>query len=334
MEKVLSLARSLNSAGSAASMVVKTLPAGNSSVFLGRDGEGSLHLLVELGKAKAPTWLSEISARAISARTRDLRLEKTKESYIDVEFDGDETSKFAPPFLSFVEDFTNRMRAESRGALPTLRSTFDEWKRAWAEDPERVSEQWVRGLSGELLFLEQTVKSHGPGCAFAWRGSKAPQDFCRNKLAFEVKSSRGVPHRPTISSLEQLDDTGLDALYLVCVLMEPSEVGDSLDQLVRRVRRDLSGHAAATKHFEEVLEACGYSTSDERLYARMQFSVVAIDVFPCTSQFPRLTRGSFKRRLDGRIEAVTYRLTLDRPAPLTLTAGRVAKHVAMLAKSS
>lgn len=170
----------------------------------------------------------------------------------------------------------------------------------------------------ELVFLEAAISYAGTRCARGWRGPKAPQDFSQGKVAFEVKSSATVPHRPVISSIDQLDDGPFAALYLVCVLLERRESGESFVQIVGRIRKKLTADITSLMHFDQMLEAFGYSKESAAAYSTLKFSVGNADVFRCDDAFPKVTRSSFKATLDERVLSLNYRLTLTGISALTL----------------
>ncbi len=299
---------------------------------MGRDAEERLHLLVALRDRKAPPWISALKARAIHSSVRDLRIgKKPAQRFVDVELNTGESLELAAPFLGFVEHFVDRARRSKSDPFKILRGTFEEWKLAWSQERHEFTEEWARGLIAELAFLEIAISHAGTRCARRWRGPKAPQDFSQGKVAFEVKSSATVPHRPVISSIDQLDAGPFAALYLVCVLLERNESGVSLDQIVGRIRKELSGDAISLMHFGQVLEEYGFSGERGSAYSTVKFSVGNADVFRCDGSFPKVVRSAFKETIDERVLSLSYRLTLTGLSALSFNSAEVRRGLKKLA---
>lgn len=300
-------------------MAAIALPAGKTTALLGRDSEGHLHLLVALGRHLDPSWVGTLKARSIQSSVRDLQISnRSARRFIDVEFNAPDPLKFGAPFLGFVEHFVDRVRSSATDDIKLLWITFEEWKRAWSQEQRAFTEEWARGLFAELAFLDAAIDRAGSGCAHAWRGPDAPQDFSQKKISFEVKSSATVPHRPVISSIDQLDDEPFEALYLVCVLLERSESGDSLNHIVSRIRKKLTADTASLTHFDDILKGFGYSQETLNSLPSFLFRTGEMDVFRINRSFPKVARASFRAALDERILSLTYRLTLTNLQSLTL----------------
>lgn len=174
---------------------------------------------------------------------------------------------------------------------------FERWQRLLERGAnDLLSENEIRGLIGELVFLEAcAIPQYGAETALrAWVGPQAAdQDFRFSDFWYEVKSV--VPDAPTvkISSIEQLDVDILQypgELIAVCLDKtskdEPGNV--SLTSIVMRIRNSLIAFPHALSTLEARLLESGYFDRPE--YDRPCFSIKWMRRYGVTSDFPRLTR--------------------------------------------
>jgi len=180
-----------------------------------------------------------------------------------------------------------------------------------------LSPEAVKGLIGELLFLESKIAScFGWDLSISfWKGpTNAPQDFAVHDTAVEVKCQSGIS-KPyiQISSLEQMD-AQLPRFYLVVYTLataEPdNEEGFTLNILVERIRSALNAAGDSTRElFETLLFQAGYIQMDA--YDETRFRCVATRSFKVSDGFPRLTSATVP---DG-IPKVSYQISLEACMP-------------------
>lgn len=180
-----------------------------------------------------------------------------------------------------------------------------------------LSPEAVKGLIGELLFLESKIAPHfGWDLAVSfWKGpADAPQDFAVHDTAVEVKCQSGIS-KPyiQISSLEQMD-AQLPNFYLAVHTLataEPDNVdGFTLNVLVKRIRISLNTASDATRElFEALLFQAGYITLDA--YDETRFRCVATRIFRVSDSFPRLTPAT----VPEGVPKVSYQISLEACAP-------------------
>jgi hypothetical protein len=170
-------------------------------------------------------------------------------------------------FTTLAQDVlqvTAQQTAES-AAAQTFYSRLFQWQRLLQKSASvGLTEEEQQGLWGELRFIDDVLCSRLPlaECIAAWTGPEAtPKDFqFRGGRAAEVKTARfAQPQRVHLSSESQLDSTGLNALYLVCLAIERVRgAGETLPERVQQVRSALASDAAASALFEDKLFAAGY----------------------------------------------------------------------------
>ncbi|MBB5271293.1 hypothetical protein HNQ70_001303 [Quisquiliibacterium transsilvanicum] len=167
------------------------------------------------------------------------------------------------------------------------------------------------GLIGELTLLRALIDAGMlPSSAVeSWVGPlDGAQDFELGTGALEVKATLatvGFPAR--IGSLEQLDDSLRQPLFLAGVRLRQTGTGRSLPDLVAAIREAVKDDAEAVRLLSERLLRVGYFDAHVDHYAR-RFTLAETRVFEVREGFPRLTPG----RVPAGISRATYELDLDK----------------------
>ena len=125
----------------------------------------------------------------------------------------------------------------------------------------------------------------------AWGGPLGnPIDFEINRVGIEAKARRGGAS-PTISisSEHQLDDSGLDHLYLHVIEVDRAEVGvkgsSTISEIARRVSEKLG--QAERANYEDLLAALGFSSGDD--YSDFCWFEGQVKIYSVSDKFPRIT---------------------------------------------
>jgi hypothetical protein len=175
-----------------------------------------------------------------------------------------------------------------------------------------LSPEEQKGLIGELSFLRDHVLGVVPArdAVRGWRGPLgAPKDFEIGSVCVEVKARRGAsaPYI-SISSEDQLDDTGLSALFLLVVDLHSSVEGESGQTLTVHASqaRDAveSADLAAVAEFEGLLAAAGFRWSDD--YSDTRWTVDESQLYRVDDGFPRIVRAG----LEDGVARVRYQAQL------------------------
>jgi Putative PD-(D/E)XK family member, (DUF4420) len=201
-------------------------------------------------------------------------------------------------FLSMVQDVIDLLATQLDFNEPYLLNLFLGRVRAWQEFM-RVG---AGCLSPEAeIGLDVALDS--------WVGSlNAIQDFELGTGAIEVKStlsSIGFPAR--IGSLQQLDDSLRQPLFLACFRLKQVASGSRLPVLIDfleekfRVQKDLA------IRFSDKLLRAHYFLGHKDFYTR-SFEVDQLRVLEVHTSFPRLTRGA----LNFAITDASYVIDVDR----------------------
>jgi hypothetical protein len=118
------------------------------------------------------------------------------------------------------------------------------------------------------------------------------QDFEIGTGALEVKatlSSKGFPAK--IGSLEQLDDSVRQPLFVAGARFHQVESGQTLPEFIATMRATIQGDPESTRLLSERLLAAGYIDSHVGRYPR-RFELNDIRVIKVGEGFPRLTPGT------------------------------------------
>jgi hypothetical protein len=173
-----------------------------------------------------------------------------------------------------------------------------------------LSEAQIKGLIGELLFLEKYLfVRYGTNIALkGWLGPNgADQDFRFDDYWYEVKAADAGALSIRISSIEQLDIESTGQLCVVFLDRAGSNLQDafSLNTLVTRIRSFISTDTESREIFQKRMETIGYI--DIREYSEEIFILRRIRRFLVSHAFPRIRQ----RMIDPSITKVTYDLRID-----------------------
>jgi hypothetical protein len=178
-------------------------------------------------------------------------------------------------------------------------------KKKGALDPEAEL-----GLAGELVCLERLIDAglDAHAAVEGWRGPlDGLQDFEVGSGAIEVKSTVSHDGFPaTIMSLEQLDDSTRQPLFLFGCRFALAADGRTLCDMVRALRLSLDSDPAAAARFENALLLAGFIDAHAEHYTRR--------LLMCDSRFLRVDE-TFPRLVAANvpvsIRRVRYEMDLD-----------------------
>jgi hypothetical protein len=193
-------------------------------------------------------------------------------------------------FLDRIQAWQNFMRREHEGLL---------------------SMEAEIGLHGELILLAMLLDAglEAPYAVKSWRGPlHGLHDFETAAGAIEVKttaSEQGFPVK--ILSLEQLDPSLAEPLYLAGIHLSADPEGLNLAGRVEGVRQRLRNDSAALLAFSTLLLHAGYADAMADRYPR-RFVHDLTRLLQVDDHFPSLTR----HKVPSEISAVRYEIDLDR----------------------
>lgn len=270
--------------------------------YLGLDGDGR-HLLLFVSSEEPPHQLD----------MRALRIRKSSRD------DGRwallwtlEDSGLLDMFSLLSEDLIEHSR-QIRGSISPLTFVIRRLN-GWRHLLERVSDDFmplssVRGLCGELIFLERLIDSLGCEDAVrAWLGPfGADQDFQVATCAWEVKTIRPDADKVIIASEAQLDDSSHCIDLMVVELADVSSDSEdclTLNLQVLNLRHKLFGCYEALLQFDNKILVAGYVAREE--YDNYSFKLRSLCAYRVVESFPRVVRKAIP---DG-VKNVCYEVEL------------------------
>jgi len=191
---------------------------------------------------------------------------------------------------------------------------------------EGMSEERQRGMIGELMILENLLMPRLGSLAavLAWVGpDPAHQDFIHGATAVEVKTSLAKRHaRIPISNEKQLDERPHSALVLAHLRFDESAaLGESLPEVVARLRTALITDPAASRQFDDRLMLGGYLDVHAPLYLPNRWQVSSTRYFRVQGEFPRLTEAN----LPPGVGDISYSIIADDLGPFEISAENAAE---------
>jgi len=198
-------------------------------------------------------------------------------------------------------------------AVKAIISLISKWKDFFSGSTDILSQDRQTGLYGELYLLQYFV-SEGINIGktiTSWTGSnKTSQDYEFGSIALEVKSSVAVDaSKINISNCRQLDDEGLDKLFLARVLFDVRQgENETLPKLIDILRQNIQEEAPECRlDFEEKLISAGYQTRHAELYTNRMYAKRELNFYQIKNGFPRLLEGA----LPLGLTKVSYEINLQ-----------------------
>lgn len=231
-------------------------------------------------------------------------------------------------FSAMVADVAHAMDAESTAEEKRLLRVFLGRIRAWQEfmrkGAQSLNAESEIGLVGELTVLRTIIDAGVPVAAAieSWVGPlDGVRDFEVGTGSIEVKATLAAAGFPAkIGSLDQLDDSVRQPLFLAGARLRQGETGQSLPDLVAEMRDVAAGEPEAVRLLSERLIAAGYFDAHTDRYIR-RFTLADTRMVEVKEGFPRLTPGSVPL---GVMKA-TYEIDLDKAAGPSIPAADALK---------
>lgn len=183
-------------------------------------------------------------------------------------------------------------------------SRIKAWQRFMSQDrPQVLSAEQEVGLVGELVVLENLISDgmQDADVIEAWEGPEdGLHDFKLGTGGLEVKTTLAASgFIARIGSLDQLDNTLVQPLYVGSVRLTRSDEGRTLPKIVDDLMASIAG-SGAEYLFEGKLAAAGFLFTARDLYSN-QFLVRELNYRLVAEECPRLTRSNVPAQvLDAR----------------------------------
>jgi hypothetical protein len=221
---------------------------------------------------------------------------------------GEQQGVFAILCYDVIEH--SRPAANEKEALKLVISRYKQWSKLLETQRSGLMDEHSRkGLLGELLFLEQRIRTSDSAmeAVQGWSGAdSADQDFMYSDGWYEIKSIVASAPSVSISSLEQLDCADNGELVVMRIdKSAPKRIGTvSLYEVVQRIKDILSAEASALDLFQTKLMAYGYLDLQE--YAEQKYIHSGTQRYGVDDSFPRL----IKNNVAPQIVAVHYEIDI------------------------
>ncbi|CAN0617376.1 conserved protein of unknown function [Burkholderia multivorans] len=196
-------------------------------------------------------------------------------------------------------------------SLTTLLGRVRAWQEFMRRGGEPLSAEAELGLFGELSLLRAMFdEGLDPTVACeAWRGPLGGlRDFELGTGAIEVKSTlSSTGFRARVGSLEQLDDTERQPLFVAAVRLRQMQNGRTLSEAVEMARDIIAGDSVAERLLSERIIASGFRDEHADSYVR-KFEMAETRLLLVGPGFPRLTPHLMP---DGVVRA-SYEIDIDK----------------------
>jgi hypothetical protein len=199
-------------------------------------------------------------------------------------------------FESVISDICDKIiQVQNKNNLNgVLTKVVNEWKVFFEkQENEILSVAAQKGLIGELHFLKDFLfqKYSFAESILYWTGAdRTNHDFQILNNAVEIKTTSGKQHKKfTVSSERQLDNTGLEHLYLslFSLNIHSNMPSRSLPALIRTIYTEIQNDPIATFQFQIRLAKYGYNEALAEKYSA-GFSLYDMKFFKIVEGFPRL----------------------------------------------
>ena len=205
--------------------------------------------------------------------------------------------------------------------------------RAWQEfmrnDSEGLEPEAELGLVGELACMEKLLDVDLPLqlVVDSWMGPMdGLQDFELGNGAIEVKSTMAIQGFPaTIMSLEQLDDSIRQPMFVCGCRFISAANGLTLPEMIASIRKRLSFDVYALSSFDNALLHARYLDSHAEHYTR-KFLVSDIRFELVDENFPRLILGN----VPVGVRRVRYEIDLDAVKDKQFSVGEVIEMIGVV----
>lgn len=173
--------------------------------------------------------------------------------------------------------------------LKLVLARLDAWRLFLRSLAGGMSRSEIIGLIGELCVMKMIVERR-PSLVATWRApDDAVHDFENAGQALEVKTTLGAGSRVRISTLDQLDQAGLDQLCLLHVRLFETPLGERVDDLIDAISSRLETEASR-RDFSNALLRRGLRPDDTAARSGLRTSLQQITAYAVTEAFPRLNR--------------------------------------------
>ena len=216
-------------------------------------------------------------------------------------------------FYSFCSDLVSVIDGvnDEKKALIYLKNRFHVWKSLFKKSNAVTSVEVIKGLFGELYFLDTTLaEKYGITDAIrSWSGTDGTtKDFSKDSDWFEIKAVSTSSVSVKISSVSQLSSEIPGHLVIIKLeSMSPvfangkSSIGELFHNILKRIDTNETKELFLSK-----IQTFGIGLTDE--CCSEKFNVVSANSYLVDDKFPRLLESDIKNK---EICKVSYELIIN-----------------------
>jgi hypothetical protein len=216
-------------------------------------------------------------------------------------------------FYSFCSDIVNAVDriANEKKALVYLKNRFHIWKSLFKKGNTAISVELIKGLFGELYFLDTFLaeKYDINDAIRSWSGTDGTaKDFSKDADWFEIKAVSASSVSVKISSVSQLSSEAPGHLVIIKLeSMSPmfangkSSIGEVFHNILQKIDMDETRESFLSK-----IQTYGISLTDD--CCSEKFNVISVQSYLVGDEFPRLLETDIKHK---EICKVSYELIIN-----------------------
>jgi hypothetical protein len=190
-------------------------------------------------------------------------------------------------------------------ALVRFLARLDAWRRFLRERRAGLTQNETVGLLGELLLLERLLQTEQTMLASWTAPDDGLHDFLSRGHALEAKTSLGAASALRISTLDQLDASGLRQLDLIHLRLIEAPGGRSLGAIITDIERRLPD-GPTRRAFANALLRRGLMPDDRAARSAPVIEPRSFAAFSIDDSFPRLIRAT----VPAAVQEAQYSLEL------------------------
>jgi hypothetical protein len=278
-------------------------------VYAALDHSNRRHLLIEV-PPDCPV-IDMRSTHGLNVSTAELRVQSfAGATYIDLEC---LQQSYHRTFAALASDLLESL-TRTQDRRKAVSNCLERWRSFWLVNQAGLSREAALGLFGELWFIARWLNPITETKLGGWHGpSGARHDFQWEEASIEVKTSATSPSVSPVhfvSNIDQLSDPEQGKLYLFSLhVTDDALASNDLPSIVQLITTMLAGDETSLARFSKKLADAGYSPAHAEYYKR-PLRIIAEELYTVESEFPRLTRNSFRASLPDGVQEISYSLAI------------------------
>ena len=192
-------------------------------------------------------------------------------------------------YLEFLENIIENIKSTSNktAVVNLILKKINIWIRFFKKKKfEGLSEEEIRGLIGELLFIKKfSLNENFKDNILRWKGCENGLhdfDFKEKKAEIKTFAQSGIIR---ISLIDQLDIQKNKNIYLICFGLSKKDGQFSLNDLINEIQKKLEGNLSLI--FKDKLKSYGYFEIHKNDYNE-KYNNFSVHFYKITDEFPKI----------------------------------------------